>query len=209
MALVTGTPLGNLVQQEDLFVEGAPTFYFQDNRADPLFNPDGDGFYWQLSGTSTYPAYQIGCVTDVNMADNRTLNDVLCDNIGVKDTIEQRNYVEWNMTVQSIFPFTVWRHLVRGGAVTQTAPTEKFGFGPLNNSIYYMLYSPKVYDDSVGDYVAFHFHRCKFVDAWTLNTPFGAPWQLTGVKVRAFVDESKPSDQQFGVAIRSDASVIT
>lgn len=68
-------------------------------------NPDSDGFYWGLSGTSVYPAYELGCVTDVNFAENVTMNDVLCDNAGVKATIQQRNYLEFTMVVQSPFPW--------------------------------------------------------------------------------------------------------
>jgi hypothetical protein len=209
MALVTGTPVGNLTQQEDVFLEGAPTVYFQDATANPLNNPDADGFYWGLSGTTSYPAYQIGCLTDVSLADNLTINDVLCDNVGVKSTIQQRNYIEFVMSVQSFFPLTVLRHILKGGAVTETAPTEKFGFGQVNNNVYWMVYAPKVYDTDVGDYVWQHFHRCQFVDAWTINMTFGTPWQATGVRLRAFVDENYPAAQQFGMWGRADASVIT
>lgn len=54
-ALVTGTPIGNLESAEDIYLEGAPTIYFQDATASPLSNPDSDGFYWGLSGTTTFP----------------------------------------------------------------------------------------------------------------------------------------------------------
>jgi len=53
-----------------------------------------------------------------------------------------------------------------------------------------------------------HLHKCKFVDAWTINMPFGNPWTLTGLKLRAFADTTKSTTQQFGVMLRSDASVI-
>jgi len=208
MALVTGTPLGTLTQQEDLFVEGAPTVYFQDATAPPLFNPDADGFYWSLSGTAAYPIYQVGCLTDVSMADNLTVNDVLCDNVGVKSSIQQRNYIEFNLTAQSPFPLSVLRYLVKGGVVTETSPTEKFGFGQVNNDQYFMVYAPKVYNTDVGDYVAVHFHRCQFVDPFTINMTFGTPWQITGIKLRAFVDEDKPAAQYFGMMMRSDLSAI-
>ncbi|RMD60175.1 hypothetical protein D6833_10260 [Candidatus Parcubacteria bacterium] len=211
MALVTGTPLGSVTTQEDLYIEGAPTIYIQDNSASPLYNPDSDGFYWGMSGTSTYPVYELGCVTDVSLTENLTMNDVLCDNIGVKDTIQQRNYLEFNFTIQSLLPFTVLRNIIGGGAVTQnvTEHTEKFGIGQINNNKYWMVYAPKVYDTDVGDYVVIHLHKAKFVDAWTINMPFGSPWQVTGLKIRAFADSSKPAAQQFGTIIRADASVIT
>ncbi len=210
MALVTGTPLGNLDLQEDIYLEGAPTIYIQDNAANPLYNPDSNGFYWGLSGTSTYPAYELGCVTDVSLSENLTMNDVLCDNVGVKDTVQQRNYLEWTLSIQSFFPLATLRHLLGFSAVTTdgAAHTETFGLGKINNNQYWMVYSPKVYDEDVGDYVMFHFHRAKFVDAWTINMPFGDQWQATGLKIRAFVDTNKPAAQQFGVMLRSDASVL-
>lgn len=210
MALVTGTPLGSITTQEEIYLEGSPTIYFQDNTANPLKNPDSDGFYWGMSGTVTYPVYELGCVTDVSLTENLTINDILCDNLGVKDTVQQRNYLEFALTIQSFFPLTVLRHLVKGGTVTQNLSenTEKFGLGKVNNNLRYMVYAPKVYDEDVGDYVVIHLHRAKFADAWNLGMPFGSPWQLTGIKLRAYVDSTKPAAQQFGVFLRSDASVL-
>jgi hypothetical protein len=209
MTLTTGTPLGTITEQEDLYLEGAPTLFIQDYNADPLNNPDSDGFYWGLSGTSVYNVFEVGCVTDVSLTENLTMSDVLCDNIGVKDTVQQRNYLEFVFTLVSFFPFSVFRHLIKGGTVTRTAPTEKFGLGAINNNLRYMAYCPKVYDDDVGDYVVIHLHKAKVVDAWTLNMPFGNQWTMTGLKLRAFADTSKPSTQQFASIIRADASVIT
>jgi hypothetical protein len=210
MALVTGTPLGNLDLQEDVYLEGAPTIYIQDYSANPLFNPDSNGFYWGLSGTTSYPAYEIGCLTDVSLSEDVTMNDILCDNVGVKDTVQQRNFLEWTITVQSFFPLATLRHLLGFSAVTTDAGahTETMGLGKINNNQYWMVYAPKVYDEDVGDYVMIHFHRAKFVDAWTLNMPFGDQWEATGLKIRAFVDSNKPAAQQFGVFLRSDASVL-
>lgn len=208
MALVTGTAFGNIDAQEDLFLSGAPTVFIQDATANAFFNPDIDGFYWQLSGTATYPVYELGCLTDVSLADNLTLNDVLCDAVGVKDTVIQRNYVEFNFTVQSFFPLQVLRVLLRGGSVVETNPTQKFGIGTVNTNQFWHVYAPKVYDQDFGDYVWVHLHRCKFVDPWTINMSFGTPWQITGLKLRAFVDSTKPAAQQFGMLGRSDDSAI-
>jgi len=209
MALVTGTPEGTITSQEEIYLEGAPTIYIQDYSADPLNAPDSDGFYWGMSGTATYPVYEVGCITDVSMTENLTMNDVLCDNVGVKDTVQQRNYVEFVFSIQSFFPFDVLRHLLNFGAVTETAPTQKFGMGKINNNLYWMVYAPKVYDEDVGDYVAIHLNRAKFIDAWTINMSFGTPWQATGLRLRGFVDSTKPAAQQFGMFLRADASVIT
>lgn len=208
--LVTGTPIGSITSAEDIYLEGSPTIYFQDYTATPLNNPDSDGFYWGLSGTSSYPVYELGCVTAVSMTENLTVNDVLCDNVGVKDTVQQRNYLEFQFTVQSFFPFQTLRHLVKGGTVTESGSlTQKFGLGPVNNSLRYMVYAPKVYDEDSGDYIMIQLHKAKFVNAFTINMPFGSPWQLTGIVLRAFADTTKPAQQRFGVLLRADNSAIT
>lgn len=209
MSLVTGTPVGTIESQEDIYLESAPSIYFQDSSADPLYNPDSDGFYWGLSGTSTYNVYEVGCPVDVSFTENITINDVLCDNVGVKDTVQQRNYVELQFTIQSFFPLQTLRYLLSFGAVTETAPTQKMGIGKINNNLSFMVYTPKVYDTDSGDYVWLHLHKAKFVEAWTINMPFGSPWQTTGLRLRAFADTTKPAAQQFGMWGRSDSSVIT
>jgi len=208
MALVTGTPLGSIISSEELYLEGAPYIYYQDDAADPLFNPDADDFYWGLSGTAVYPVYELGCVSDVNLSENLTMNDVLCDNIGVKSTIQQRNFIEFNFTFQQPFPLENLAPVLKGGAVTETSPTQKFGFGSIDQNQYYMVYCPKVYDTDAGDYIWIHLHKASFVDAFTINMTFGNPWQITGIKLRAFADTSKVSSQQFGMMGRSDLSVI-
>jgi len=209
MALVTGTPVGTITSQEDLYFEGAPTIYIQQYEAPEWFSPDASNFYWGLTGTSTYPIYEVGCITDASFTENLTSSDILCDNIGVKDTVQQRNYVEFSFTIQSFLPFTVLRHLLKFGTVTQSAPKEYMPIGKINNSLRYHAWCPKVYDEDVGDYVAIMLHKVKFVDAWTINMPFGTQWQATGLKMRAYADTTKPAAQQFGLWLRGDSSVIT
>ena len=208
MALVTGTPIGNLDVQEDIFLEGAPTIYFQDSNADPLYNPDADGFYWGLSGTTAYPVYEVGCPSDVSFTENLTMNDVLCDNVGTKAVVQQRNYFEFSFSIQSFFPLQTLTHLLGGGTVTETAPTQKLPLGKINNDQYWHLYAPKVYNETVGDYVWIYMHKCQFVDPWSIAMTFGTPWKATGLKMRAFVDTTMPAAQQFGMFGRADASVI-
>lgn len=210
MSLVTGTPLGSLTESEDIYLESAPSIFFQDYEADPLNNPDSDNFYWGLSGTATYPVYEIGCPTDVSLSEDLTMNDVLCDNVGVKDTLQQRNFIELTLTVQSFFPLEILTEILKGGAVTEDAAAHvsKFGLGKIDNSQRWMVWCPKVYNEDVGDYVAIHLHKAKFVDAFSIDMPFGSPWQVSGVLLRAFADTGKPSASQFGTFLRSDASVI-
>ena len=137
-----------------------------------------------------------------------TINDILCDNAGVKDTIQQRNSVEFAFTIQTPFPFSVLTHILKGGAVTETAPTEKFGLGKIDNAQFWQVWAPLVYDESVGDYVGIHLHKAKYVEPFTIDMPFGDSWKFTGIRIRAYADTTKPSDQQFATFIRADASVI-
>jgi hypothetical protein len=210
MTLATGTAFGTTTTQETVFAYGAPNVYIQDASATVAYGPDAQGFYWQLSGTATYNVFEIGCPTDMSFAENITANDVLCDNQGVIATIQQRNYVEFTFTVQTLFPLSTLRILLKGGAVTRTTAnnTEKFGFGPIDNNQYWHLYTPKVYDETNGDYIWMYFHKCQFVDAWTISMAWGQPWKVTGIKLRAFADSTKPSAQSFGSFGRFDPSVI-
>ena len=208
MALVTGSAIGTIEAAESIFIEGAPTIFFQDATATPLYNPDTQGFYWNLSGTATYNVHEVGCPTNLSLTENLTVNDVLCDNLGTIATIQQRNYIEFTFDIQSFFPYQTLRHLLKFGSVTETAPKQQMGIGKVNNNLYYHVYAPKVYDEDVGDYVWIYLHRCQFVDPWTINMAFGTPWVATGIKLRAFVDTTKPAAQQFGSFGRSDLSAV-
>src|SRR5688572_15023477 len=103
-ALVTGSAVGNVISQEELYLEGAPYIYFQNSEATPLFNPDAQNFYWGMSGSSANPAYLLGCIQDVSLTEGVTMNDVRCDTVGVKDTIQKRDYVEFQLTILSQLP---------------------------------------------------------------------------------------------------------
>lgn len=207
-SLITGTPVGNLVTQEDLYIEGSPVIYFQDYTANPLKNPDADGYYWGMSGTTLYPVYEVGCVMDVSLTEGLTMNDVRCDTVGVKDTIQRRDYVDFQFTIQSMFPLSVLRHMMNLSSPTVLTDIEKVGIGPINNVQKYMVYAPKIYDESAGDYVLFHLHKAKFVDAWNMQMAYGEPWKLTGLKLRAYADDTKPTAQRFGVIVRADVSAL-
>ena len=209
MALVTGSPFGTLETAEELYLNKAPYIYFQDYNAAPFYNPDSEGFYWQMTGTATYNVFPIGCPFDVSLSDDVTMNDMRCDNVGVKDTAQQRNFVELGFTMSSLFPPQVLRHILHGGAVTESTVnhTQKFGLGAINNDQFWMVYAPLVYNEEVGDYIAIHIHKAKFVNSFNIAMTHGTNWAL-GVKLRAYADTTKPSTQQFLNWIRSDASVI-
>lgn len=207
--IVTGAPVGSILAQEELYIEGAPYLYFQDASANPLNNPDADGFYWNLSGTSSLPVYRIGCIQDVSLTEGLTINQVRCDTIGDKATIQRRDYLEFAFSFTSLFPLSALRHLLNLGSVPVSGTDyEKVGIGSINNSQFYHFYAPKVYDDTTGDFVTFHLHRAQFVDAFTINMRSGEPWMVEGIKIRAYADETKPAAQKFAVIVRGDASAL-
>ena len=208
MALVTGTPIGNVDSQDEIYLEGAPNIYVQQYEASPLNNPDGDGYYWGLSGTTSYPVFSLGCVLDVSMTEGLTMNAIRCDAVGDKGVIQRRDYVELELTISTLFPLTTLRHMLNLSAPTVGTDVEKMGIGKINNNRYYMAYCPKVYDEDTGDYLLFHFHRAQFVDAWTINMNPAEPWTVTGLKLRAFADDTKPAGSLFGTIVRADPSAI-
>ena len=174
------------------------------------YSPDAGGFYWGLSGTSTYNVYEIGCPTDMTFTENIVATDVLCDNVGVKATVQQRQFVEFSFSFQTFFPFQILRYLLKGGAVTETAPTQKFGLGKINNNLFFHCYCPQIYDEDTGDYVWVMLHKCQFVDPWSIAMSFGNPWKGSGIKLRAFADTTKPAAQQFGMlwTIRPKSPIV-
>lgn len=204
MAIATGSAVGNVISQEDLYLEGAPYIYFQDDRANPLNNPDGQGFYWGMSGSTTYPAYLLGCIQDVSLTEGITMNDVRCDTVGVKDTIQKRDYVEFQLTILSQLPLSVIRHVMNLSAPSTGTGYETVGIPQINNSIHYHVYAPKVYDEDAAGWLMFYLHKAKFVDAWTMNMVYGGSWTLTGIKLRAYAQDTRPANQLFGVIKRFD-----
>lgn len=209
MSLITGSPAGTLTVSEDIYLTSSPSVYIQNYSAPLWYSPDSDGFYWQLTGTVAYPVYEIGCPSDMTFTENIVATDVLCDNVGVKATVQERQFVEFSFSFKSFFPYTITRFLLKGGAVVEATPTQKFGLGKINNNLFFHVWCPKVYDEDVGDYVGIMLHKCQFVDPWSIAMSFGNPWVASGLKLRAFADTTKPTAQQFGALIRSDKSVIT
>jgi hypothetical protein len=137
------------------------------------------------------------------------MNDVRCDTVGVKDTIQKRDYVEFDLTVLSQLPIAVLRHLMNlGSAPTITNHIEKQGIGLIQNNQKYMVYAPKIYDDVNGYWLFFQLHRAKFVDAFTLDMKYGASWELTKIILRGYADDTKPTAQKFGTILRIDPSQL-
>ncbi len=213
MALSTGNILSaqaSIVTQDEITLEGAPNVYFQDATADPGYNPDADSFYWNLSGTVAYPVYQLGCYEDVAFSEDVTLNAVRCDTVGDKSAVQKRNYLELSFTLSHLFPFSVLTHLLNAGSAvdTSTADMEKMGIGKIDNNQFWMFYLPKVYDETDGDFVAITLHRAQFVDAWSISMTSGETWSMSGVRVRAYADETMPTAQSFATIVRLDISAL-
>lgn len=214
MALVTGTPEGNIITQEEVYPDVAPNFYFQpidlgegNGSATELNNPDTDGFYWGLSGTTLRPVYQVGCFEAFQWGGNIEMQDIRCDTVGNKGAIQKLSHIDVTFTLKSLFPLTVLKHMLRWGAVTQGTGTEKVGIGQPNNQVYFFAYWPLVYDSVNGDYVAVTLHRAQFVDSWQIAHPFGQQ-HTVGITMRGFADETKPADQLYATVVRADVSAL-
>jgi hypothetical protein len=203
MPLVTGTPVGNIVSQEELYLEGSPYLYLQDYRATPYRHPDANGYYYGLSGTSTYPVYSLGCIQNTKMTEDVTLNMIRCDTVGDKEALQRRNYIEMEFELNSQMPLSVSKILMNFFDSTTVSGAEFVGMSKINNNIHWMLYAPKVYDEVAGYWILMHLAKCKIVGNWTWDLNING-WKLTGIKVRALIDETKPANQMFGVLARFD-----
>lgn len=210
MTLITGTPLGQINTMDDLYLDTAPTVFFQERATgiNPLNNPDGDGFYWGLSGTTSYPVYEIGCYDTFQLVGNIEMNNIRCDTVGDKSAIQKLNYIDVTFNLKSFFPLDTLRHILRGGTVTSSSGVEKMGIGQPNNNKSFRAYFPSIYDPDTGDYVNFTLHKAQFVDSWTMAINYGAPPTLN-VILRGFADADLPSDQLFATVIRADPSAIS
>lgn len=209
MSLLTGTPEGNVISQEEIYVEGAPWIYYQNADADLLHNPDADNFYWNLSGTVSNPVYSLACYEDVSLSEDVTVNQVRCDKVGDKAIIQKRNRLELSLALSSIFPLTTTKPILKGSPVTTSAPFEKMGIGQINNNLYFHVYLPKVYDEDAGDYVSITMHRAQFVDAFDIAMVSGDKWMIGGIAIAGLIDENMPAGQEFATIIRYDPSAIT
>jgi hypothetical protein len=208
MTLVTGTPIGNVDSMDDVVLEGAPYVYFQDALATPLHNPDANGYYWGMSGTVSYPVDALGCIQDVSFGEDVTVAAVRCDTVGDKDVVQKRNYLEVTLTLLHLLPLSILAPIMNISTPTVAGGVETAGLGKINNNVHYMVYMPKVYDEVSGDWIMIHLHRCKFVDAWSIAMASGEPWKMTGVRIRAFIDENKPAGAEFGTILRADPSMV-
>jgi hypothetical protein len=208
MALVTGTPMGTTTDQADLYIDTAPAVWFQDNRADPLNNPDADGFYWGMTGSATYPIYALDCYEAVTWGGTIEMSNIRCDTVGDKAAIQKLASIDLSFTLKTLLPLATLTHILRGGAVTTTVGTsEKMGVGQPDNQIYWRVYFASVYDEDNGDYVCVTMHRAQFVDSWEIAfNGFGEPATL-GVTIRGFADDDMPAAQLFATVIRGDTDI--
>lgn len=215
MALITGSPVGNIVTPPELYLDQPPTFWFQERYTAAgasvglLNNPDANSFYWGLSGTTANPVYEGGCYENFQIADVRTINMVRCDTNGNRTAIQKRDNLNITFTLKSLFPLAKLRHMLNLGAVTTTpGATEKVGIGIIDNSKYYYVYFASIYDPNTGDYVNFTGHRVQFTNAWQLSFTYGQP-ATVGIQATLFADTDRSNDQQFATVIRADPSSIT
>jgi len=207
MTIVTGSPLGNILSQEEKYLEGSPYLYIQDYRAGALNHPDANGYYWNLSGTTTYPIYSLGCIQDTKLTEDVTLNMIRCDTVGDKAAIQKRNFLTVEFTLVSVLPLSITRILMNMFDSTVVSGKEFVGISKINNNIFYQLYAPKVYDEVAGYWIMMQLHKCQITGNFTWDMAL-AGHKLTGIKVTAFIDETKPANAMFGTLARFDQSAL-
>lgn len=215
MALATGTPLGSITQPEDIYLDVPPTLYFQENKTPAggvvglLNNPDSDGFYYGLSGTTDNPVFEMGCYEGFSLADQREVNMVRCDTSGDKLAIQKRTSLQMTFTLKQFFPLTMARHILNLSPVTTNvgASQEKMGIPDIDNTRFYYAYFPSIYDQEAGDFISATLHRVQVTGAWTLSFAYGQP-ATAQITLTAFADDTKPAAQRFGTFIRTDSDAI-
>lgn len=208
MALVTGTPEGLIITQDNIFVEGAPFIYYQDARADLLNNPDADGFFYGLSGTNQFPVFELVCYEDVTLSEDLEINAVRCDREGDIAVIQKRNHLEFSLALSTLFPLSTTTALIKGSEVTVSGSVEKMGLGPINNNQFWHFYLPKVYDEAEGDFVSITIPRGQFADAFNIAMVSGDKWMIGGITLWGLTDPTKPANQIFATIIRADADAL-
>jgi hypothetical protein len=211
MTLGTGTavPTGGITVGEDIYPEGGPRVFFQSYEDCPEANePDSDGFYWGLSGTTACPVYEVTCYEAISLVDTVTRNPVTCDALGTVDEIQRRDSMELQFTIKSLFPFSQLVSMLRGSGYTlnATEEAEKFGVGEVPNELFHVFFS-RIYDSEAGDYYSFTGHRARFVEASPLNMPYADVHNIA-VVMKLFADRTKPPGQYFGTFVRYDPSVL-
>lgn len=207
MPLVTGTPVGNILSQSEIYMEGAPYLYIQDYRAGTLNHPDANGYYWNLSGTSQYPIYSLGCIQDVKLTEDVTLNMIRCDTVGDKAAIQKRNYLQIEFSLISLLPLSISAVLMNMFNSTTLSGKEYVGISKINNNIFYQIYAPKVYDEVAGYWIMMQLHKCQITGNFTWDMAL-AGQKLTGIKATAFIDETKPATQMFGVLANFNTTTL-
>ena len=201
------TPTGTSVDMED-HIEGAPEVYWGGAYAQ---GPDTDGHFWGLTGTAANPVYHLGCYEDLSFGEDVTINDVVCDTSGVEATVAKRNYLTLSFTLKSIFPFSALVQILKGGDLERQLDvgTEGFGLGEIDNtdSAEFLCYFSLVYDITTNDYFSVTGHKCRFMDAFTMNFTYGEPVTVNAT-IRMHADRDKPVDQRFATFKRLDPSQI-
>jgi hypothetical protein len=214
VTLITGSPVGNIVNSQTQLVDSPPVFYFQEKiNADGttvghLNNPDADGFYYNLSGTTARPVYEGGCYENFQLSDIRDVNMVRCDAEGDRSAIQRRNSLQVTFTLKEFFKLDKLRHMLNFGDVTTTAShSEKAGVGQIDNTKFYYLWFPSVYDENTGDYFSWHIHRAQFTNAWAMSYTYANPATVT-IQVTGFSEPSLPAAQRFATVFRLDPSAL-
>jgi hypothetical protein len=134
---------------------------------------------------------------------------VRCDTSGDKLAIQKRTSLQMTFTLKQFFPLTMARHILNLSPVTTNVgeSAEKMGIPDIDNTRFYHVYFPSIYDQENGDFVSATLYRAQVTGAWTLSWQYGQP-ATAQITLTAFADDTKPAAQRFGTFIRTDADLI-
>lgn len=199
-------PTGTINVGEDVFVEGGPDLWFGGVKK---HSPDANGFFWGITGTAGTPVFKVGCYENFQLADNLTINDVQCDNVGIKGETVRRNFLEATFDLQVLFPLTQLDLMLRLGSslLDATADTEYASIGEVVQDVFHNVFFSRIYDAATGDWVSVTGHRCSFRWNAPLQTRYGEKW-MVGVAIKFFADENLPAAQRFATMVRWDPSAL-
>jgi hypothetical protein len=205
-ASTDNVPSGTTSEAEDIFLEGGAEVYFGGVRQ---HSPDDNGWYWGVTGVVGNPVYHAGCYENLQLSDNMQVSDIRCDTVGMTGQTVRRNFLELTLDVKALFPLSQLRYMLRWSDA-ESVPADEVeyaGIGQVNQQEYYIIYLARVYDEATDDWVSITLHRAQFEHAGALQMRYGEEW-VVGIRIRAFADDSLPSEQQFATVVRYDPSVI-
>lgn len=190
-------PTGANVISPAGFLTSFDGVFIQDSAA-PMANTTP--YPWGLTGTPTYPVYNLGCLSGVTFTP--TIEDMVieCDNGGeVYRTRRVKGYTI-SGTLKSVLPLSFLSNILGLGTPTDDT-TQSIEFAPVGVYVprtFHVLIAGKYDNGSVG----FYFYKCT-ISGSNFKMPAGTNSAEVSLDITAFADTALPSTHSFGAVLRS------